>query len=369
MRRVLVARLDSAGDVLLAGPAIRAVRAGADHLTLLVGPRGRQAAGLLPGVDDVLVWHCPWIDATPPPVRRGDIDRLIDRLARGRYDDALILTSSHQSPLPTALLLRMAGVPRIGAASRDYPGSLLDVRHRLPEHGPHEHEVERALSTAAAFGYPRPAGDDGRLAVRGPLPDPTPLTGGGRYVVLHPGTSVPARGWPARRFAELAGALATRGLSVVVTGGPDEVSLTATVRAAGVRVRDLGGRTDLPTLAGVLAGAAAVVVANTGPAHLAAAVGAPVVSLFAPTVPAERWAPYTARRILLGDQTIGCAGCRARACPVPGHPCLGAVSVADALAAVAELFAATPVPGEAPVPPARTRCCEPTGTAPPGGAT
>ncbi|MCM3926551.1 glycosyltransferase family 9 protein, partial [Frankia sp. AiPs1] len=173
--RVLVVRLDSDGDVLLSGPAIRAVAARAAHVTLLVGPRGRSAAGLLPGVDETIVWRCPWIDATPPPVRRDDVDGLVDRLAAGRHDEALILTSFHQSPLPVALLLRMAGVRRIAAASEDYPGTLLDVRHRLPERG--LHEVTRALSTAAALGYPLPAGDDGLLALRRPLPDPTPLVG------------------------------------------------------------------------------------------------------------------------------------------------------------------------------------------------
>jgi len=369
--RVLVARLDSDGDVLLAGPAIRAVRAGARHVTLLVGPRGQQAARLLPAVDDVLVWRCPWIDATPDPVRRDDVEALVDRLARGGHDEALVLTSFHQSPLPAALLLRMAGIGRIGAASTDYPGSLLDVRHRLPETG--LHEVERGLSTAAAFGYPRPAGDDGRLAVRGPLPDPTALTGPGRYVVLHPGTSVPARGWPVARFGALAAALARRGTRVVVTGGPDEVALTAAVRQVGLAgtdqaavggfgavrsaaatpcgttpaawrdlVVDLGGGTDLPMLAAVLDRAGAVVVANTGPAHLAAAVGTPVVSLFAPTVPAERWAPYTTRRLVLGDQAVSCAGCRARDCPVDGHPCLDAVTPAEVVEAIDTLLTGRP---------------------------
>ena len=61
---------------------------------------------------------------------------------------------------------------------------------------------------------------------------------------------------------------------------------------------------------------------NTGAAHLAAAVGTPVVSLFAPVVPAERWAPYGVPTVLLGDQDAPCAGSRARSCPVPGHPCL-----------------------------------------------
>jgi ADP-heptose:LPS heptosyltransferase len=70
---VVVARQDSAGDVLLAGPAVRAVAAGAQRVTLLCGPRGAEAAALLPGVDEVLCWHTPWIDAEPGPVCRGDV--------------------------------------------------------------------------------------------------------------------------------------------------------------------------------------------------------------------------------------------------------------------------------------------------------
>ena len=63
-----------------------------------------------------------------------------------------------------------------------------------------------------------------------------------------------------------------------------------------------------------------VVVGNTGPAHLAAAVGTPVVSLFAPVVPAERWRPWSVPHVLLGDQSAGCALSRARTCPVAGSP-------------------------------------------------
>ncbi len=86
-----------------------------------------------------------------------------------------------------------------------------------------------------------------------------------------------------------------------------------------------------------LAGADVVVVGNTGPAHLAAAVGTPVASLFAPTVPARWWAPWGVAHVLLGHQQIGCAQCRARQCPVPGHPCLSAVGVAEVLDAVRRL--------------------------------
>jgi ADP-heptose:LPS heptosyltransferase len=126
-------------------------------------------------------------------------------------------------------------------------------------------------------------------------------------------------------------ALAARGEEVLVTGAPSERELTA--RVAGAHGTDLGGRTSFAELARVLAGARAVVVANTGPAHLAAAVGTPVVSLFAPTVPPVRWRPFGVPHELL-FRDVPCAGCRARVCPVEGHPCLSGVGVDAVLAAL-----------------------------------
>jgi ADP-heptose:LPS heptosyltransferase len=333
-RRALVVRLDNAGDVLLAGPAVRAVAAHAGYVALLAGPRGHAAAQLLPGVDEVLVWRAPWVDLDPPAVRRDDVLALAGRLAAERFDDALVLTSFHQSPLPTALVLRLAGVPRIAAISVAYPGALLDVRHRLDNDVP---EAERGLSLARAAGFPSPPADDGRLAVRTPLPDVRHLTGEAPYVVLHPGASAAARQWPASRCAEAVAELTARGRRTVVTGTTSECDLTARVAAdAGV---DLGGRTTMAELAAVLAGAVAVIVANTGPAHLAAAVGTPVVSLFAPVVPAARWGPYGVPCVLLGDQDAGCRGTRARECPIEGHPCLSRVTADEVAEAVEKLAA------------------------------
>ncbi len=322
MTHVLVVRLDNDGDVLLAGPAIRAVAAGADRVTLLCGPRGRQAAELLPGVDEVVSWRAPWIDPEPAPVDSADVLVLAARLAALEIDRALIFGSFHQSPLPTALLLRLAHVPWIGAISVDYPGSLLDLRHHC---GDEIHEVERNLSLTAAAGFPPPADD--RLRVQGA----EPFSPNSPYVVVHPGASVPARAWEPERNAALVQALHGRGHDVVVTGGPGETELTALV-ASGVAT-DLGGRTTLAELAGVIEGADAIVVGNTGPAHLAAAVGTPVVSLFAPTVPAVRWRPWAVPHELVYVDVL-CAGCRARTCPVVGHPCLKGVSVERVLGAV-----------------------------------
>jgi ADP-heptose:LPS heptosyltransferase len=378
MTHVMVVRLDNAGDVLLAGPAVRAVAAGADQVTLWCGPRGRAAADLLPGVDRVVEHRAEWIDPTATTVDRDRVLGFVDELTALRIDRALVLTSYHQSPLPAALLLRLAGVTTIAAVSEDFPGALLDVRHRVDRD---VHEVERSLSLAAALGYRLPAADHGGLEVALPNDVQVPAVGR-RVIAVHPGASVPARAWSPTAYRELVDALSAAGWRVVVTGGPDERELTAfvagtTAQGEGERQRaggrgsqgegerqraggrgsqgegerqraggrgyqgvvDLGGCTNLAQLAAVLARCEAVVTGNTGPAHLAAAVGTPVVSLFAPTVPASRWRPWGVRHELLGRQDIACAGCRATHCPLPGHPCVGEVTAADVLAAVRRLLA------------------------------
>jgi ADP-heptose:LPS heptosyltransferase len=326
---VLAVRQDNNGDVLLMGPALRAIAARASRLALVCGPSGYAAASALPGVDDVLVFEAAWIEAEPHAVERAAVDAFVQRVARLHVDEAIVFTSFHQSPLPTALLLRMAGVPRIAAISEDYPGALLDLRHRgVPDD---LHEVERALSLAHAAGYELPPHDEGRLAMR--IGEHDPVGQLAPYVVVHPGATVPARAWDPRSNRDLVEALAARGETVVVTGGASERDLCAYV--AGSHAANLAGETDFVTLARVIAGADALVVGNTGAAHVAAAVGTPVVSLFPPTIPAARFRPWMVRHVLLGDQGIACRGCRARVCPLEDQPCLGVVTIADVLDALA----------------------------------
>lgn len=328
----LAVRLDSAGDVLLAGPAIRALSAGSDRLTLACGPKGRKAADLLPDVDQVLELDAPWVPLDPSPFDRRVIDGFTHAIKRDLPDRAVIFTSQHQSPLPVALLLRLAGVPFVAATSFDHAGTLLDVRLRPTDC----HEVERSLALAAACGDRLPDGDD-RLRLRSPLPrtvlPPRP------YVVLHPGASVPARSIPARAVTGFVDRAEALGRRVVVTGTVDEVDAALGDRR-GPLITRLGGCTSLAELAAVITDADAIVVGNTGPAHLAAAVGTPVVSVFAPVVPWFRWAPWRVPTRRLGNQAIVCAGCRSRACPRPGQPCLGEVTAPALWQAVEELTGA-----------------------------
>jgi ADP-heptose:LPS heptosyltransferase len=328
---VLVARLDSLGDLLLAGSAVRAVAGSASKVTMLVGEGRRPDASLLPGVDEAVEFAAPWVVFEPGPVEPAKMSALVTTVRLAQVDAALILTSFHQSPLPLALLLRMAGVGWIGAISEDYPGSLLDLRHRIRDPLP---EPERNLSLAHAAGF---LPDDGgaRLAVRRPLPDAARWTGSDPYVVFHPGASTSSRRPTAEHSKSLVAGLVDAGHRVIITGSASEATLAAYV--ADGRARDLSGHLDLPHLAAVLERASVVVAPNTGPAHLAAAVETPVVSLFAPVVPAASWAPYGVPTIILGNQEAACRDSRVRICPLPGHPCLSSIRPDEVVDAVGRL--------------------------------
>jgi ADP-heptose:LPS heptosyltransferase len=341
-RRILAVRLDNDGDVLLTGPAVRALAADGARVDLLVAPSGLAAAHLLPQVGDVLLFDPPWSGFDSPATDPDTVQALVTQLRERSYDEAVIFTSFHQSPLPMALLCRLARVPRVVATSEDYPGSLLDVRGRRMADGAADdggpdggHEVTAALALAEAAGHVLAPGDDGRLRLRTPLPVAPAGLPSTPYVVVHPSASVPARSLDPAHARAVVTALVGDGWPVVVTGGPGDRDAAACAASPGTV--DLSGRTDLAELAAVLRGAEAVVVGNTGPAHLAAAVGTPVVSLFAPVVPAARWHPWGVPYVLLGDQQAACRGTRSRQCPTPGHPCLSTVSPRRVAQAVREL--------------------------------
>lgn len=323
-QRVLAVRMGALGDVLMAGPAIRQLAARAGHVTLLASPAGAPAAELLPGVDEVWVSEAPWQGSTAPATDPAGLTDLLERARAAAFDVAIIFTSFHQSPLPLALLAKWAGVPRVAGYSDDDPGSLLDVRGRRlagrdDDGVTGQHEVDAMCRLAVAAGYPRPVNDDGRLRIRPRPPAASPAP----YVVVHPTASVPSRSMTARQAARIVRALRADRWDVVVTGAEGDEIASAAARHTN---RDLTGKTTFAELASVFAGAACVIAPNTGPAHLAVAVRTPLVCLFAPVVPAGRWAPRGRDVAVLGDQRAQCAGTGARQCPIPGHPCLTGVA-------------------------------------------
>ncbi|WP_055478108.1 glycosyltransferase family 9 protein [Sphaerimonospora mesophila] len=318
LERVLVVRPDNLGDVLMAGPALRALRRAAPdaRLDLLAAPAGAAAARLLPEVDGVLTCSVSWQEAGPGEVPvAADLD-LIDRVRHGGYGAAVVLTSFSQTPWPAGYLCRLAGVPVRVGMSKEFGGA--GLTHWVPSPPDGLHQVDRALHLLERVGVP-PV--DGRLRVRVPaeavgaardlLGDRGPT---GSYALILPGASCPARRYPAGRFARVAGLLATSGLRIVVAGTAKEAALVAEVAGDTPGVTALAGELDVPALAAVVAGARVVVCNNSGGAHLAAALGTPVVVLFSGTEQVGQYLPRFAPASVLTVPT-GCAPCRQFRCP------------------------------------------------------
>ena len=360
-RTSLVVRLDNDGDVLLAGPAVRAVAAGADRSTLLCGPRGprrpRAAARRRRGRSS---GGAPWIDPTRRRSTAPTSTALVDALARPPASTGRsILTSFHQSPLPTGAA---AAAGRRAADRRDQRGlPRLAARRAAPRRRRRATRPSARCRSPRAAGLRAAAGRRRRAApCAGRCPTSAALPGRGRTSCVHPGASVPARAWARRSAAAEAARCSPR-----AAGGSWSPAARASARCTAQRRRRGRRRSTsaaaptLAELAAVLAAPTAVVVGNTGPAHLAAAVGTPVVSLFAPTVPAERWAPVPGAARAARRPARRLPGHPGDPVPVPGHPCLTTVRAEDVLRAVEELCGSprrrTPAaqPGASPWPSAR----------------
>lgn len=356
LARVLAIRLDNLGDLLMTTPALAAMRASlpAAQITLLTSPGAAAAAPHLPMVDAVWPWQVPWM----PGAGGGREIELVERLANGGFDAAVIFSVCTQSALPAALVCRMAGIPRRLAHSRENPYGLLT--HWVPETdapaaGALRHEAARQLDLVAQVGW-HIASDRLRFVVheadRRRVAERLAAAGIGDFVLLHPGASAPSRRWPAERFAAVGAALADTGLAPVVCGGADEADLVqaATPRAAGP-VLALAGALTLGELAALIERAQVLVCNNSAPAHLAAALGTPVVCLYALTNPQHT--PWrAASRVLNHD--VPCRGCHKSRCPELHHACLREVQPADVAEAARALLAARagapPRPTESPPP-------------------
>ena len=159
---------------------------------------------------------------------------------------------------------------------------------------------------------------------------------------LCPGSAWRTKRWPAHAFAALARALAADGYRCLLLGGPDERALTAEVHAAaGEATVDLGGTTDLPLLAALLAEAAVVVTNDSAPMHVASAIDAPQVAIFCATIPGQGYGPL-GRRAVVVERDLACRPCGRHGgmrCPRGTDDCMELVTVDEVRAAVAQVRA------------------------------
>lgn len=338
-KRILAVRLDNLGDVVMTSPALRALRQSASgrRITLLASGSGVAAAARLPEVDAVIELPSPWMpsESLAPPHWEDALVQVRD----GGFDAAVIFTSYSQSPLPAALTCWQAGIELRLAHCRENPYHLLT--DWVPDPEPHEllrHEVRRQLDLVATVGC---RADDERLSFRVDAADMQTALGKLQlagvdprrpWIVVHPGASAPSRRYPAERFGEALAQLvearvAARpqdDLQVVLTGSREERPLCLTVlnilrRRSAQPAALLAGELSLGELAAVLAPAALLIANNTGPVHMAAALGTPVVDIYALTNPQH--APWQVPHRVL-TQDVPCRFCYRSVCPQGHHDCL-----------------------------------------------
>jgi ADP-heptose:LPS heptosyltransferase len=309
--KVLVVRNDKIGDLVLALPAMEALK-----------KAGHQVG----------VWASPY--AAPLIEKDARVDRVLgaEQLAGGGFDAALVLLGNWKN----AWLVFRSGIKeRLGASGRPYAALYtrrLGIRRSLAE----KSEAEYNLDFVRALGMEVPDG----LAPRLDLPQEDHAAAAAwlakagleRPVMLHPGSRGSAQNWEPGRYAELGRQLRQRyGAELLVTAGPGEAEM-ASALGAELGCQALADLLPLRVFAALTARAALFVSASTGPMHLAAAGGAPTLSLFPPirAMSPRRWGPQGNRHAVLSPAGLG-LNLPAR----PGLNYVSRISVAEAMAAAA----------------------------------
>ncbi len=346
VKNILCIRLDTIGDVLMTTPAIRALKESHPNrrITLLTSSAGAATASLVPEVDEVIVYDAPWLKATSPRTDSSPEYEMAEKLRRLQFDAAAIFTVYSQNPLPSAFLCYLADIPLRLAHCHENPYQLLThwVKDPEPENCV-RHEVRRQLDLVATVGckiydermslcvpeeaHCRVQNILGKLGIDLLRP----------WVVIHPGATAPSRRYPPEGFAEVARCLVLdMGIQVIFTGTEPERELIESIQTAvGVPTQSLVGCLDLDELAALVAIAPILIANNTGPVHIAAAVGTPVVDLYALTNPQHTpWG--VPHRVLFHD--VPCKYCYKSICPEGHHHCLRLVTPESIVRAACELL-------------------------------
>jgi len=341
-RRVLCVRLDTIGDVLMTTPAIRACKGDSRRVTLLASRPGGDIALLVPEIDDVIAIDAPWVKNAAALPDSASLRAVIAELRVRSYDAAVIFTVHSQNPLPAAMLCWLAEIPLRLAHCRENPYQLLTDWVREPEQWvPARHEVRRQLDLVSTVGW---STEDERLSLSTSEIDRsrvrTKLAALGidlsrPWVALHPGATASSRRYPAEQYATVAAMLARDGLQVAVTGSDDEHDIIAAVCGDTPYVYPCAGAFDLAEMAALLSMAPLLIANNTGPVHMAAAFGTPVVDVYALTNPQHTpW--MTPSRVLTHD--VPCANCMSSVCRESHHACLRMIAPGDIVQAAHDLL-------------------------------
>jgi ADP-heptose:LPS heptosyltransferase len=319
--KIAVFRALQLGDLLCAIPAVRAIRAAQpDARIALVGlPWARELAMRFSRYFDGFIEFpgFPGLPERSPQV--ASIPDFFQRMNDERFD--LVLQMHGAGELTNPLAVLMGGALTAGFYR---PGHYRPDAQRFFPWRDDEHEVLRWLRLVRELGM-EPGGSELEFPLAERDWEEWRAARLGEYAVLHAGSQLPSRRWPAERFVEVGDALAADGLQVVLTGTAAEREITVKIRQAMREPAiDLAGQTTLGALAAVIAKARLLVCNDTGVSHIAAATRTPSVVVACGSDP-RRWAPLDRElhRVLSAD--VACRPCAHRECPI-GHPCALAIS-------------------------------------------
>jgi ADP-heptose:LPS heptosyltransferase len=346
-RRILLLRLERIGDLVMVFPAIADVRANAPaaEIDLVVGSWNLPIARTIPAVSRVEALDARWLVRGAGGLHLGQLMRRAHAWRRRQYD----LAVNFEPDIRSNLLVAASGARFTAGYASGGGGSLLD---RALDYDPSAHTTDNARRLVAAV-----MGGEGSRRIHQPLTIPEParqdasrrLTrrSAGPLVGIHVSGGRAIKQWAPERFAEVARRLADeRGATIVLTGAPEDARLVGSLRSAlGARpVIDVSGDVDLATLTALLGELDLFVTGDTGPMHLAGAVGTPVVAIFGPSDPARYALRGPHDRVVRVD--LPCSPCnRIRRPPdrCVGHTpdCLVGVTAADVFDAAAATLAAS----------------------------
>ncbi|MFQ5526031.1 MAG: lipopolysaccharide heptosyltransferase II [Thermoanaerobaculia bacterium] len=332
--RSLVVAPNWVGDNVMAIPVLDALAASERSLTVLARPHLVPLLDLLASVDEVV----------PRPKKDTDT---IATLKSCHFEECIVLPNSFRS----AWLPFRAGIPVRWGYRGDFRSALLEPAVRRPAGMRHQttdyDSLLERMGVAIPAGLPAIALGPEELAAGEETLRQAGIDSGGsaRIVGLFPGAEFgPSKRWPPESFAELASRLAsTPGVRVLVIAGPGEEALAAAVRGDGApEIPILGPELDLAELASVLATLDVLVTNDSGPMHIADAMGTHCVALFGPTNPARTAPRGEGSRLLYTERW--CSPCFRKRCPLFHQRCLRDLSAAQVHETVNVILEAYPAP-------------------------
>jgi lipopolysaccharide heptosyltransferase II len=313
LRNILCIRLDNLGDILMTTPAIRALKKSVPgrRITLLASTAGALIAKHIPDIDDVIIFDTPW-EKNTEGLSGNLLTGIIEKIKERNFDAAVLFTVYSQNPLPAAMLCFMAEIPRVAGYCRENPYKL--ITDWLPDKEPLyeiKHEVDRQLELVCMLGASAESDCMSLDVAEGSIENihkklvEMGVDIGKKSVIIHPGVSEPKRQFSVSSFAEAAKKIISElGYQIILTGVRSEKELADHIaEKAGKQAFSLAGRLNLEELIALIKSSLVLIANNTGPVHIASALGTPVVVLYALTNPQH--APWNVRHRVLPFEVPG----------------------------------------------------------------